>query len=347
MATISNLRALAALSSVSVLALPICGAVAANAQLAPVRAKPQRSEKILTVPVNLPSPKAPPIVSNTDGSFVSDIDGKRRNFGFRPGSVHSIRGKGFGRKSNASVVLLKSSDGRYAVNLIVSRWEDDLIVAQVPNDQSGFPSSDQLTLMIMTGPSNGGPRQFIVNGGSFQAEDAEVKLAIKPSDVRALVDSGVRIAAWNRGREFSTVENDGAFTVTHYIDFPKDQRTQYCPGPGSDRINLTQFERSLKLRDGFRITRIAMDNGPDKGHFTGRYGSAWNNIDGTTYYTIHWGVWRFRRDASFSLNKPFDLKDMPFGKHIIIPDADKAFTACGSEYSLTFFVTGPRGLPPR
>ena len=327
------------------LAIFACGSVTQARQVT-VPKSPVK-ERVLTAPMNLPQVKAPPIVSNDDGSFVADIDGKRKNFGFRPGSIHSIRGKGFGRKAQASVIMLKSGDGRYAVNLIVTRWEDDLIVAQVPSDQSGLPSSDVLNLMIMTGPSNGGPRQFVIRGGSFQAEEAEVKLPLSTRDVRALVDAGIRIAVWNRGREFSTVERDGSFTVTHYIDFPKDQRAQLCPGPGSDRINLTQLERSLKLRDGFRITRIVMDHGPTSGHFTGRYASAWKGVDGTTYYSIDWGVWRMRRDASFSLGGEWDLANSPFGKHIIIPPREKVYTACGSEYTLTFFVTGPRGLAPR
>lgn len=287
------------------------------------------------------------IVRNPDGSFVSDIDGKARNFGFKPGSVHSIRGKGFGTRSNSSAVLLKSADGRFAATLAIVRWEDDLIVAQVPAGQSGFPSADQLTLMILTGPSNGGPRQFVIRGGRFEAEEAEVKLPLFASDQRALQDAGLRIKAWNRGREFFTAERDGAVTVTHYVDFPKDQRTQLCPGPGSDRINLTQLASSLRLRDGFRFSRIAMSHGPTNGHFTGRYGDAWQAVDGTLYYRIDWGVWRMRRDASFSLNKPFDVSNQPFGRHVVIPDADKVFTACGSEFSLTFYVAGPRGLSPR
>jgi hypothetical protein len=291
--------------------------------------------------------KALPIVSNPDGSHVSDIDGKRRNFGFKPGSIHSIRGKGFGRKSGASTVLLKSADGRYAVNLSISRWDDDLIIAQVPPGQSGLPSADQLNLMILTGPSNGGPRQFVVAGGRYEAEEAEARITLTAADQRALTDAGLRIKAWNRGREFFTAERDGSITVTHYIDFPKDQRTQHCPGPGSDRINLTQLATSLRLRPGFRISRVAMTNGPTDGHFTGRYANTWQGVDGTMYLTIDWGVWRLRRDATFQIGGAWDVADQPFGKHVIIPPRSKVFTACGSEFTLTFFATGPRGLSPR
>ena len=319
--------------------------VAASAQVAPIKLKP-RPGPILNRPVTLPAIMAK-LVSNPDGSFVSDIDGKRRNFGFRPGSVHSIRGKGFGRRSNASVLLLKSADGRYAVNLAISRWEDDLIVAQVPAGQSGFPSENQLTLMIMTGPSNGGPRQFVIRGGSFEAETGEVKLSLHRFEQRALEDAGLRVRVWNRGREFLTFERDGSVTVTRYIDFPKDKRTSPCPGPGSDRLNLTQFESALNLRAGFRLTRIAVSTGPTNGHFTGRYANAWEKVDDRTFFRSEWGVWRFRRDASFSLNKPFDIKGAKFGRHVTIPDGDAAFTACGSEYNLTFYATGPRGLSPR
>lgn len=99
--------------------------------------------------VLLPRITAHPIARNADGSFVSDIDGKRRNFGFRPGSIHSVRGKGFGRRSPASTILVKSNDGRYAARLIVTRWEDDLIVAQLPTDQTGFPSADKLLSIEM------------------------------------------------------------------------------------------------------------------------------------------------------------------------------------------------------
>ncbi|ATY31150.1 hypothetical protein [Sphingomonas psychrotolerans] len=174
-----------------------------------------------------------------------------------------------------------------------------------------------------------------------------MKLAMTRWEQRALEDAGLRIKAWNRGREFVTAERDGSITVTRYLDFPKDQRTRLCPGAGSERINLTQLETALELRPGFRLSRIAMENGPTDGHFTGSYASTWQKVDELTFLKVEWGAWRMRRDASFSLNKPFDVTGAKFGRHVPVPDADRAFTACGSEYNLTFYVTGPRGLSPR
>ena len=320
------------------------GAASAQGPRSKVVLNPRIVDRVVVKPL---TPVRATLVSNPDGSFVSDIDGKRRNFGFRPGSIHSIRGKGFGRRSNASVLVLKSGDGRYAVNLAITRWDDDLIVAQVPDAQAGFPSADQLTLLIMTGSSNGGPRQFVVSGGRFTAEEDEVKLAMTSFERPALIDAGLRVGVWNRGREFMTFERDGTLSVTRWIDFPKDRRTSLCPAPGSDRLNLSRLERALRLQPGFRLTRVAMADGPSKGHFTGRYAAMYEKVGADTFFRAEWGVWRFRRDASFSLNKPFDTTAATFGRHTTIPDVEHAFTGCGSEYTLTFFVTGPRGLSPR
>ena len=287
------------------------------------------------------------IVDNPDGSFVSDIDGKKRNFGFKPGSIHSIRGKGFGRKNNANVLLLKSSDGRYNANLSVTRWDDDLIVAQVPTDQGGFPSADKLTLLIMTAGAT--PRQFKVEGGKFQAEEAEVLLPMSGFERSALEAAGLRVRVWNRGKEALTFERDGGVTVTHYIDFDKEHRSTPCPAAGFERLDIGKLDRSLKLQPGFRITRI--DVAPPQSHYdfkvVGRYTSSWQAVDDRRFFRVDWPVWRMRRDETFTLGGKFDIDGHTFGRHTPVPRQQKVTTACGAEFTLTFFVTGPRGLSPR
>ena len=299
--------------------------------------------------VTLPGMTAPPLTRNADGSFVSDIDGKRRNFGFRPGSIHSVRGKGFGRRAPTSTILVKSDDGRYAATLIVTRWEDDLIVAQLPNDQAGFPSADKLDLIIMTGPGGGGPRVFNVKGGRFTAEEAEVPLVLTGNDRNALTTAGLRTRVWNVGREFLSFERDGAASVTRYIDYPKDRRTTPCPAGGSERVDVRRLERALRLRGDFRISRIAMTHPPKTdGRPVGRYADAWQTVDGGDVYAVDWGVWRFRQDASFDLAAPFRTWLGKFGKHGASErDWRDIYAACASEFTLNVFVTGPRGLRPR
>ena len=293
--------------------------------------------------------RAPPIASNADGSFVSDIDGKRRNFGFRPGSVHSVRGKGFGRRSPASTILLRSDDRRYAATVAITRWDDDLIVAQVPGGQAGFPSADALSLVIMTGPGNGGPRHFVVKGGRFTAEEAEVPLFLTANDRNALRSAGLRTRVWNVGREFDNYERDGAVSMTRYIDYPKDRRTTLCPPGSTERIDPTKLERALGLRPDFRISRIDLSH-PDAtdGRPVGRYASTWQQIDGRDIYQVDWGVWRFRQDASFSISAPFRSWMGKFGRHGATErTVTDIYAACASEFTLHFHVTGPRGLRPR
>ena len=281
------------------------------------------------------------IVTNPDGSFVSDVDGRKRGFRLSPGSVHSIRGKGFGRRGNASTLLLKSIDGHYAGQLMIQRWDDDLIIAQVPTEQGGFPANGQWQLLILTA----GGKSFTIEGARYNAAPIEVPLKIVATDDAAFVAAGIAPLRWYTGRESFTAEADGSATVYRNVAFAKGQRNTPCPGPGRERINIAKLQQGLRLAPGFEISRIVLSHGATDRQFTGRYNGAWEP-DGSAFI-VDWGVWRFRQDASFSMTKAFNPDRVEYGKHYSVKTDDSVFAVCASEYSLKISVTGPRGVAPR
>jgi len=92
-----------------------------------------------------------PIARYRDGGYISDINGQRAKFLFRPGMIVEINGKGFGERAQKSYVTLIPPPSASGMFLDIACWTDTRVVVVVPSVPSRWIPATNEARMILQG----------------------------------------------------------------------------------------------------------------------------------------------------------------------------------------------------
>lgn len=114
------------------------------------------------------APLVGPLVRYRDGGYITDINGQRAQFLFRPGMIVEINGKGFGARAPDSNVSLYPGSASVGMFLDIACWTDTRVVVVVPSDPARWIKATEQGRMILQGVKAGimtyydiGPIKFV------------------------------------------------------------------------------------------------------------------------------------------------------------------------------------------
>jgi len=247
---------------------------------------------------------------------IRTVNGKAAGMTFTPEvpyNLYAIRGCNFGDGSGTAHVYGKFINTGQ-ISLDINFWQDDMILAEFPRNISGELDVDDVTLVVVRKDGKN------LKKGGFKFYAARETVAL-PSIPQELVDLS------SEGKSFSTSYASPSQGSSGTVSRDTKDKQAFSHF-GTDYYRL----ENLKLPPGFEVDSFSWSHGrtdtdPDKclgigggQYFAGKYNVAWDQFYNLK---VDWGVWYCHWSPDF-----------------VLPGQDWL----SSDYGLTVYVTGPRGV---